>query len=116
MKTNSVLTFVTLTVMCILGNIIAAKIRATQSDNSFQLVCATGYVLKARKDWTDQQPVGTNFAGFTCCPNTHQTLLYLNENYFCCPTGSGGSCMSNSCRCDDGDLKGGIFPVITKLK
>ena len=28
----------------------------------------SGTELQGRRDWTDQQPVGTEFLGFTCCP------------------------------------------------
>ena len=109
MRTNIILTFVTLTVMCVLGNIISAKIKT--SVPTFELTCPNGTVLKGRRDWTDQQPVGTSFAGFSCCPVGYNNLMYLNENYFCCQTDA-GSCMSNSCQCETGELKGGVVPSI----
>jgi len=71
--------------------------------------------LKGRKDWTDQQPVGTAFAGFTCCPVDFPDLQYLNENYFCCPSGTGAYCMSNACNCKSTSLKGGVIPTIAKI-
>ena len=38
------------------------------------IYCPSGTSLQGRRDWTDQQPVGTVFAGFTCCP-----VGYLSE-------------------------------------
>ena len=115
MRTNTILTFVTLTVMCFLGNMIATKLRAQQSAKSYSLTCPQGTVLKGRKDWTDQQPEGTAFAGFTCCPESHPDFHYINENYFCCPAGTGAYCMSNACNCKSAALKGGVIPEIVKL-
>lgn len=95
-----------------------SKVEATATgiDGTYKFTCAAGYVLKGRKDWTDQQTEGTQFLGFTCCPENYPDLLYLNENYFCCPAGTGGYCMSNSCNCQSGGaLKGGKYPTIEKL-
>lgn len=91
-------------------------IRHAQSqEGSYKFVCESGYVLRGRKDWTDQQTEGTAFAGFTCCPASHPDFHYVNENYFCCPAGSGAHCMSNRCDCKTGPLKGGKIPTIQKL-
>ena len=116
-------TFLYLAVICTLANIVSlkkfkanAKIETNQSVNTYEFQCETGYALKGRKDWTDQQTEGTSFLGFTCCPNTHKNLHYLNENYFCCEEGAGGYCMSNACKCTSGlPLKGGKQPTIKKL-
>ena len=83
------------------------------SQSTYVFTCPKGTTLRGRKDFTDQQPQGTNFIGFTCCPDNWE-LLYVNENYFCCPPGKGGYCMSNKCDCKGSDLKGGIIPVIEK--
>ena len=83
---------------------------------TYTFTCAPGFILRGRSDWTDQQVEGTAFLGFTCCPESHPDLLYLNENYFCCPKGSGGYCMSNSCNCKNGGaLKGGKVPKLEKI-
>ena len=94
-----------------------ATISQSETTKSYKFTCPTGYVLRGRKDWTDQQPSGTQFFGFTCCPESHPDLHYLNENYFCCPTGTGGYCMSNMCNCNSRSvpLKSGIYPEFTKL-
>ncbi len=93
----------------------AQKRRNSQTSVSYKFDCPDGTVLKGRKDWTDQQPEGTAFAGFTCCPEGYEELYYINENYFCCPTGSEGFCNTNSCNCKSGTLKGGVIPDIKKL-
>ena len=115
MRSNIILTFVTLSVMCLLGNMIATNIRAKQSGATYTFTCPSGTILKGRRDFTDQQVEGTNFAGFTCCPTDYPDLHYLNENYFCCPSGTGASCMSNSCNCKSTSLKGGKIPTIAKI-
>ena len=114
MRTNIILTFVTLAVMCVLGNILSVKIKT--SVPTYTLECPAGTVLKGRKDWTDQQVEGTAFVGFTCCPVDYPDLQYLNENYFCCPSGSGAICMSNACDCKSGGaLKGGKLPTTKRI-
>ncbi|XP_002164839.1 uncharacterized protein LOC100207688 [Hydra vulgaris] len=82
---------------------------------TYEFVCPSGTVLKGRKDFTDQQTEGTTFAGFTCCPIDYPDLHYLNENYFCCPSGTGAYCMSNACNCKSKPLKGGKVPTIKKI-
>ncbi len=119
MRNNLFLTFVTLTVICVLGNAIASNMKALKSKSktsipTYSFECPAGTVLKGRRDFTDQQVEGTNFAGFTCCPDTHPDLHYLNENYFCCPSGTGAYCMSNACNCKSTALKGGVLPTIVK--
>ena len=93
---------------------LGTEINTSQSETTYSFSCPSGTILKARHDFTDQQVEGTNFAGFTCCPSTHPDLHYLNENYFCCPTGTGAYCMSNACNCKSAALKGGQRPTIVK--
>lgn len=86
------------------------------TEGTYKFTCNPGFILKGRKDFTDQQVEGTKFLGFTCCPESHPDLHYVNENYFCCPAGSGAYCMSNSCNCKSGGaLKGGKEPTFTKI-
>ena len=92
-----------------------AKLPYQQAIPTYSLACPEGTSLKGRKDWTDQQVEGTAFAGFTCCPNGYPDLHYVNENYFCCPAGTGAYCMSNACNCKTTALKGGKIPTITKI-
>jgi hypothetical protein len=101
-------------ILCFI-NSSAIKINKQSTTTTYSFSCPSGTVLKGRKDWTDQQTEGTAFAGFTCCPVNYPDLHYLNENYFCCPAGTGGYCMSNACNCKSTTLKGGKIPTITKL-
>jgi hypothetical protein len=81
---------------------------------TYSFECPPGTELKMRRDYTDQKPAATNFAGFTCCPIGFD-LHYLNENYFCCPAGTVAYCMSNVCNCKSTNLTGGKIPTISKL-
>ena len=82
---------------------------------TYQFTCPEGTILRQRKDFTDQQVEGTVFAGFTCCPTSHPSLHYFNENYFCCPAGTGAYCRSNSCNCKGSPIKGGKYPDILQI-
>ncbi|XP_065654277.1 uncharacterized protein LOC136080866 [Hydra vulgaris] len=95
--------------------ILAAMLSIAVAVPTYELICPSGTVLKGRKDFTDQQTEGTNFAGFTCCPTDYPDLHYVNENYFCCPSGTGAYCMSNACNCKSTGLKGGKLPTINKI-
>ena len=103
-----------LALILILCFMASSAIKIKQQSSTFSFGCPSGTVLKGRRDWTDQQPEGTAFAGFTCCPETHPDLYYLNENYICCPAGTGARCNANVCNCNSAKLKGGQIPTITK--
>ncbi len=93
---------------------LGTEINTSQVETTYSFTCPSGTILKGRHDWTDQQVEGTAFAGFTCCPDSHPDLHYVNENYFCC-SGKGASCMFNACKCSNSTLKGGKKPTIVKI-
>ncbi|XP_065654278.1 uncharacterized protein LOC136080867 [Hydra vulgaris] len=95
--------------------ILAAMLSIAVAVPTYQFVCPSGTILVGRRDFSDQQPTGTNFVAFTCCPKDYPDFHYNNENYFCCPSGTGSYCMFNTCNCKTVELKGGNLPTLTKI-
>merc|ERR1712026_92234 len=97
--------------MKLFGFVLLSLIAYAEMSTKYEVTCPSGTKLAGSYRWTDQMPTGSNVAIFTCCPNNKPIAHYVNENYFCCPKGSGARCSSNNCNCQNGGtLSGGKKP------